>query len=170
MSHDLTNDVATLCSVHLGEEERLLAAALPIVCAVQAALAQSTPSVLLEIVRDHRELTQLIDDMVRRRQLLREQIARRFGLAAADVRLSQVVQRMPADLRDPLQSQLTRVRRMANELVATNHRLSLHVRIFLDAYQRLLRDLTATTSGSGRYGPQGKSEMQVYRPLLQIHG
>ena len=72
--------------------------------------------------------------------------------------------------RDPLLLQLTRVRHLANDVVATNHRLSLHLRIYLDAYQRLLRDLTGTASGSGRYGPHGKAESLEYRPLIQIHG
>ena len=170
MSHTATSDIATLCANHLREEKRLLAAALPIVRAVQAALVQSPAALVLEIARDHQELTQLIDDMMRRRQVLREEIACRLNLAAADFSLSQGVRRLPTDSRDALQSQLTRVRQMASELVATNHRLSLHVRIFLDAYQWLLRGLTGTTSGSGRYGPQGKADTPMYRPMLQIHG
>ena len=51
-----------------------------------------------------------------------------------------------------------------------NHRVSICLRIHLDAYQRILRDLTNSRQGSGRYGPTGNAESHDYRSLIQIHG
>lgn len=170
MNSTATKEAADLCANYLRDEEAMLSAALPMVRAVQAFVAQGTPDMTLEITRNYQELAALIDNMVYRRQVLRAEIARRLNQEVATVRLSQFLERLPFDVRNSLQTQLARVRNMAHELVAANHRLSNFVRIFLDAYQCILQDVTRTKSGSGRYGPQGKAESPVYRPLLQIHG
>jgi len=170
MSETLTDDVAAMCGAHLREEERLLAAALPIVRTVQHRFNQREPGPLPELVQHQHELTQLIGDMQQRRHLLRAAIAHRLNLVAGNVRLAPLVNGMPPSHKDALLIQLVRVRQLADELVATNHRLSLHLHIYLDAYQRLLQDLTGTPSASGRYGPQGKADVPQYRPMIQVHG
>jgi hypothetical protein len=170
MIYTATNDVTALCANHLREEEHLLTAALPIVRSVQDVFTRREPIALPELVQKHREIKQRIDDMQQRRQVLREQIAGRCKLAVQEVRLSRVLELLPTDARETLRVQLASLRRMADELTAANHRLSIHLRIYLDAYQSLLRDLTGTTSGSGRYGPRGNTEAPAYRPLIQVHG
>jgi hypothetical protein len=170
MSHDSTSDIATLCGVHLAEEERLLTSALPIVHAVQQQFTRREPGPLPGIDELHQELTQLIGAVQLRRQSLRAAIARRFNITAEDVRLSQIVDELPSASREALTVQMARVRKLADVLVASNHRLSLQLRIYLDGYQRLLRDLTGTAMGSGRYGPHGKADVAEYRSLIQVQG
>ena len=63
-----------------------------------------------------------------------------------------------------------RVQRLADELAAANYSVSVYLRIHLDAYRRVLRDLTNSAAASGRYGREGKTESHEYRPLIQIHG
>jgi hypothetical protein len=170
MSHATPDDMVSLCASHLREEESLLAEALPIVRAVQDQFTRTTPVDLNQLGAQHQRFTRLIEETQRRRQRLREEVACPLQVPPHEVRISQVLQFAPPSVKEELLSQVERVRRMADEVVAANHRIALHLRIFLDAYQRLLRDLTRTASGSGRYGPHGNAESQEYRPLIQIHG
>jgi hypothetical protein len=54
--------------------------------------------------------------------------------------------------------------------VTINRWLTIHMRIHLEAYQRLLSDLTGSARSSGRYGPAGNAEASDYRPLIQVRG
>lgn len=170
MTPAATAAVLAVCVEHLGEEERMLRAALPIVRSVQSVVTRGDPAMVADLVQQHAELTGLVEVLQRRRQALRHELAQRLAIPAAEIRLVRVVQMIPGDVGQDVLLRLTRIRGMADELVTTNHRLSLHLRIYLDTYQRLLRDLTGTGNGSGRYGPQGKPELPDYRPLIHIHG
>ena len=166
----MTNEMVQLIEQHLHDEERWLETATPMVRAVQTALTQTPGELMPEIARQHQELATGIDAILRRRQELCERLSNQVGIPAGEIRLSRILPRLPEKARAKLQAQVARVRDRAAELIAANRRLSIHVHIFLDAYQRLLRGLTGTASGSGRYGPQGKTESPAYRPLLQVRG
>lgn len=166
----MMNALATLCADHLAEEERLLTAALPMVRAISESLMHGEPVDVQHLLSRQSEIEAFLEEMTRRRQRLRETIANEISIPAADVCLSRVLERLPADAAGPLRDRLARVRALAEELAAMNYRLAVFVRIHLDAYRRLLCDLTGTASGSGRYGPQGKTEAPSYRPLIHIHG
>ena len=91
-------------------------------------------------------------------------------IAADAVTLPIAIDHLPAVERGPLADELAKARALAQEIVAGTRRLSLFLRIHLDAYRRILRDLTNTRASSGRYGPTGNAESLDYRPLIQIHG
>lgn len=81
-----------------------------------------------------------------------------------------ILGRLPIQDRPALEAEVARVRGLAEELTALNRQVSVFVRIHLDAYQRILRDLTHSRRGSGRYGRTGSAEGHEYRSLIQIHG
>lgn len=163
-------DLATLCACHLGEEETLLAAVLPILRAVKEGFLQRGFGALETQVQRQQDVSGLIDTMRGRRDRLRAELARRLDVAPDEATLSRVLASLPESIQDSLHAGVERVRRMANELVTLNHWLAVHLRIHLDAYQRLLAELTGAGPGSGRYGPAGKTETHEYPPLIQIHG
>jgi hypothetical protein len=166
----LDQNVAILIAEHLREEERLLADAKSFLGAAERHFAPSAPLNLDSVVSGQSEITQRFNELQNRRLLLRKALMAGLNVAADDVRLSRILERIPIVERNSLQVQLTRVKSLASELAGAIHRLSLRVRIFLAAYHQLLLDLTGTSSGSGRYGPYGKTESQSYRPLIQVHG
>jgi hypothetical protein len=163
-------DLAALCASHFRHEEALLSAALPIVRAVYAAFSERGFAAVPAALGGHQDFAGLIEEMNRRRQCFRDELARRLGIMAADVSLARVLNRLPASLQATVADSAARARRLAEELAATNFRVSVHLRVHLDAYRRILRDLTNSTTSSGRYGPAGKTESHEYRPLIQIHG
>jgi hypothetical protein len=69
-----------------------------------------------------------------------------------------------------LATELARVRGLAKELTVLNQRVAACLRIHLDAFQRILREVTNSQPSSGRYGPTGNAESHEYRPLLQLQG
>jgi len=161
-------DLATLCADHLAEEERVLASVLAGLRALQEAFTQGSGGPIEHAALRHRDFTKQIDEMKLRRERMRTELANRLGLARHRVTLSRALEGIaePASL----MAAAARVRQIADDVVRTNHWLAVHLRIHLGAYERILRDLTGTTSSSGRYGPRGKTEASAYRPLLEIHG
>jgi hypothetical protein len=168
-SNDLT-EVAALCRSHLHEEERLLDVALPTARAIQNQLSQGQPGHFSELAERQQSLVQVIRDVQTRRRAVRDDLARLLNIPPSAVRLSQVFAKLPVDTRASLQMRLARVRRLAAEQTTTNRRLALRIGIYLDAYQRLLHDLTGAGAGSGRYGPRGQADVPNYRPLIQVQG
>ncbi len=166
----MMKNIGGWCADYLLEEEGLLVAALPMVRDIQIALVSNDLRALPQVVDCHQEFMRFIDAMHERRQRFSAELARYFRIAPESLRLSQLLASVPTETHAAQFERLNRVRAMAEELVALNHRLSVHLRIHLDAYQRLLRDLTGTATGSGRYGAHGQSETSEYRALIQIHG
>jgi flagellar biosynthesis/type III secretory pathway chaperone len=112
----------------------------------------------------------VIDELQRQRAHFRMATARILRTAPEAITVSHVLDRLPAQDRSVLLNELTRIRQMADELAANNRRVSIFARVHLDAYQRILRDLTNSHRGSGRYGSTGNAETPEYRPLIQVQG
>jgi hypothetical protein len=165
-SHDLT----ALCAAHLSHEKVLLAAALPVVRAVQVAFSLRRHAALAAALSGHQEVAKLIEEMRLRRQHFREAAARRLGIDPKDTTLARVLAGLPEAARAAIAQGAAQVRRLADELAATNYSVSIFSRIYLDAYRRILRELTNSAASSGRYRPAGGTESLDYRPLIQIHG
>ncbi len=159
-----------LCTEHLRHEASVLASALQLLHALEADLRLPDGNGVALAFRRHAELAALIDDLQHQRTQFRAASARLLCAAPESITLGRVVDRLPEQDRSVLLNDLTRVRQMANELAANNRRVSIFVRVHLDAYQRILCDLTNSGRGSGRYGAAGNAESQEYRPLIQIHG
>jgi len=180
MSNDVDSSLRDLIAEHLREEERLLCAAVPIAREVKLAFAQPRVDVLMDSLRGHEEFSRVLDDLRSRRRELGQEITKRIhpppsppfsrGGAGTPLSLTRVIRLLPIAMQDPLLAQLAFVRQLAEELVHLNHWLSVHSRIHLDAYERMLQDLVGAAANSGRYGPQGKTELLEYRPLLEVHG
>jgi hypothetical protein len=164
------NDLADLLADHLRAEEALLTAALPVLRAVQAGFKDRSKDGLPTGTAEQQRLALLVNDMMERRRCWRGDLARRLQCPVGVVSVTRILERLPPDRRAPLRADADRVRDLARELVALNHWLSVHLRIYLDAYRRLLRDLTRTAHHSGRYGRAGKAEVNEFRPLIQIQG
>jgi hypothetical protein len=167
---DDRHDLLALCARQLEREEALLAAALPIVRGMQAAFALQSLDAFVAALSGHAAFVKLLEEINTRRQAFRDELGQQLRIAAHKCTLASALAALPANVRPPLVAQAARVRRLADELAALNYRISIHLRIYLDAYRRILRDLTNTSASSGRYGPAGRTEAHDYRPLLQIHG
>jgi hypothetical protein len=165
-----SHNLAVLCADHVRGEEALLAAALPLVRAVQEALNARGAGALATALAGHQEFSRLIEQMSLRRQRFRETLAGRLKIAPRDVTLARALATMPAASQAAIGAAAARARRLADDLAAANYGISIHLRIHLEAYQRILRDLTSTAAGSGRYGPAGQTESLEYRPLIHIRG
>jgi hypothetical protein len=168
--HPDSQDLATLCTDHLRHEETLLAAALPLASAVRKAFTQRGFDAFAAALGRHADFAQLVDEMTVRRLRLREELAGRLGMAPKEITLAGALANLPDTAKAAVAAGAARVRRLAEELATTNYWVSVHLRIHLDAYRCILRDLTNTSTGSGRYGREGTPELLEYRPLLQIHG
>ena len=164
------SELADLLAIHLQDEEAVLTAALPVVRALKAALTERTAEPPPEPGEQHQAIIGLLVDIRTRRQRFRELLARRFDCAAETINVSRILNGLPAQPRATLGACAERIRRMASEVVEINRWLTIHLRIHLDAYQRLLCDLTGSAHSSGRYGPAGKAETGELRPLIQIQG
>jgi hypothetical protein len=162
--------LAVLCAAHLASEETLLAAALPLVRALKAAFLAKGHESLVAATERHHPFTALVEDMKVQRRRFREGLARHLHCDADDIDISRILNRLPPEERGSLAECAERVRRMADEIVTLNYWLAVHLRIHLDAYQRLLCDLTGTAQNSGRYGPAGQPETDEFRPMLRIQG
>jgi FlgN protein len=116
------------------------------------------------------EVTAQIAALNRERANFRESAARLLMVAPDAITVPTALRNLPAADRAPLAAEFARIRSMAEELAALVRRISVFLRIHLEAYQRILRDLTSSRTNSGRYGPTGNAESHEYRPLLQLHG
>jgi hypothetical protein len=163
-------ELADLCADYLRCEEGLLAAVLALLRAMQAAFVARGLESLKTALGGHRECAKLIEDVNLRRQHFRDALARRLGLAAQDVTLARVLACLDGPAKTGVADAAARVGRLAEEAVLIHARVRIHVRIHLDAYRRVLRDLTNTAASSGRYGPAGRTESLDYRPLVFVHG
>jgi hypothetical protein len=161
-------ELAALCANHLRDEEALLAAALPLVRAVKNAFGARGFDTFAAALGRHQEFAQMIEKMNVRRMHFRESLGRHLELPSQEVTLSAALARLPDH--SALAADAARVKRLVDELASLNYWVSVHLRIHLKAYRNILRDLTNTRAGSGRYGPGGKAESLEYRPLFQIHG
>ncbi len=162
--------LAQLCAAHLRHELELLAAALPLVRAVQEGFNLPDFAAFMPALASHGEFARLLHEIEVRRQWFREAAASHVHLPAREVTLTRVLASLPADDQVDLAAEAERLRQLAEEVAGINYRVSVHLRVHLGAYRRILRDLTNTSVGSGRYGPAGKSESLDYRPLIHIHG
>jgi hypothetical protein len=163
-------DVVSLCTTYLAAEESLLEEALRLVHAVRARFGQNKGPIRTEMKEEFQKLANLVDDMKVRRRRFRMVLARWLQCDADDVTLSRVLTMLGPRQREAIEPAAERVRNMIGELVTINYRLAVHLRIHLDAYQRLLCDLTGTANSSGRYGREGKTETGDFRPVIQIQG
>jgi flagellar biosynthesis/type III secretory pathway chaperone len=169
-SPPLTQALRSLCTAHLSHEASVFTPALRVLSAIDAAFRQSAGNAVAPTLSRHAEVAALIEELQRRRTLFRAAAARLLKIAPAAITMPVVLKHLPAQDRSALESKAARVRGMAQELTALNRRVSIFLRIHLDAYQRILRDLTNSRQGSGRYGPTGNAESHEYRPLIQLHG
>jgi hypothetical protein len=167
-----THDTLTsLCLDHLRQEEALLKAALPVAAGIRDAFSKHNLDAFAAALGGHRQLTRMIDDLQGKRRKFTESAARQLGAPSTEVKLSALQARLPdGPGKIAVADAAGRVRRLAQELAAVNFVVSVHVRVHLDAYRGILRDLTNTKTGSGRYGPAGRAETPDYRPMLQING
>jgi hypothetical protein len=169
-SPPLTRALRKLCTDHLRHEVEVLTAALLAVRDMDAAFGLHSASGFALTIARHAEVAALIDDLQRRRSQFRESAGQLLAIAAETITVRVVLNQLPARDRVLLMTELARVRQFAQDLAALNHRVSIGLRIHLDAYQRMLRDLTNSRHGSGRYGPTGAAESHDYQPMIQIHG
>lgn len=163
-------ELAELVAIHLQDEEAVLAAALPMVRHLKETLTQVTVQALPELVERHRSAADLLGDIKARRERFREVLARRLACDVESATVSRVIDMLPSNAQRELRGRVARIRGLAEEFVVINRWLTLHLRIHLDAYQRLLCDLTGSTRSSGRYGAAGRTEVSDYRPLIQVRG
>ena len=164
------SDLAGLLADHLQAEEAVLTAALPVLRAIRAAFTDQASGSLPAGTEDQQRLARLVSDMRERRRHWREGLARRLQCPVEAITVSGILDRLPPNRHDLVRADAERVRNLARELVGLNHWLNIHLRIYCDAYRRLLRGLTGTVQHSGRYGPAGKAEVNDFRPLIQIQG
>jgi hypothetical protein len=166
----VSSDLADLVAIHLQDEEAVLAAALPLVQALKGAFAQPHHEILPAMAERHHAIARVLGDIKNRRQRFRELMARRAQCDVEGITITGLLKNLPTSRREALAACAERIRQMAQEFVAISRWLAIHLRIHLDAYRRLLNDLTGTAHCSGRYGPAGKAEADDVRPLIQILG
>ncbi len=161
--------LAELCAAHLEHEEALLTSALRIVQGMLAAFGARSLDAFASALRGHAEFVQVVKEMNARRGRFGAEIAVRLKLREVGT-MVHVFAALNKDEGTPLKASATRVRQLAQELANLNFRVSVHLRVYLNAYGRILRDLTNTSASSGRYGPAGTTEAVDYRPLVHLHG
>ncbi len=165
-----TSTTGALVANYLCQEEALLATALPIVRALQAAFMRPGKLAQSPEADRQQEFFRVMEEMHVGRQRFREELARQLQIGLGGATLERALAVLTDADREECASGLERVRKLAQDLAAANYEISVHLRIHLGAYRRILRDLTNTSAGSGRYGPAGKTESLDYRPLFHIHG
>ncbi len=154
----------------LRDEETALAAALPLLRAAHEAFGQGNLDAFAKALTTHQQSLNLMEEINRRRQRFRAMLASRLDMEPTQITWADTLARVPIALRADLSVQVVRVRRGAEELASMAYALSVQLRIYLDAYRRLLRDVTNTASNSGRYGRAGTTESLEYCSMIQIHG
>jgi hypothetical protein len=165
-----SSELATLVANYLRQEEALLTAALPIVRALQCAFTQPGKTSVTPQLDRQQEFFKLMGEMHVQRQCFRRDLAQHLQIDPSSVNLEKALAGLPGPVRADYGGAVERVRQLAQDMAAANYEISVHLRIHLGAYRRILRDLTNTSAGSGRYGPAGTTESLDYRPLLTIHG
>jgi hypothetical protein len=165
---------AEAIATYLRQEEALLAAALPLVQGLQAAFGDAGTAPAADF-RAQQEFLKMAGEVNASRKNLHEEWARQWrlassGLASSAFTMERALELLPEPERSECRATAERVQSLAQQVAAVNYTVSIHLRIHLSAYRRILRELTNTSAGSGRYGPAGKAESQDYRPLLHIHG
>ena len=163
-------DLAALCAEHLEQEEKLLAAVVPKVRALKEAFLRRQPDGIEQNLERQQEFLTAVSRIKVGRERLRMELAQHLRQRPIQTTITQAVETLPEPSRAALRASAARIRALAGELVTTIHWLAVHSRVHLDAYQRLLRDITGTRAASGRYGAAGKPEAAEYRPLFEIHG
>jgi flagellar biosynthesis/type III secretory pathway chaperone len=159
-----------LCTQQMQHEATLLTAVLLLVRSMETAFRQHNSNELAAMMNRQVEIAAQIAELNRERARFCESAARWLPRAPDAITLPIAISHLPAVEQAALAAELARIRALAEELAALVRRVSVFLRIHLDAFQRILRDLTNSHQGSGRYGPTGNAEAHVYRPLLQIHG
>jgi hypothetical protein len=162
------DELARICGEHLKQEELLLGEILPMLRALRDSFGTPRGQPLAE--QQAKPVTQLIEMMTSKRERLRLRLAPWLGVEPRQVTLNMALNQLPAERRRPLDETSARVRGMIEELVKLSYWVSLHLRIHLDTFQRLICDVTNSGSGSGRYGPRGQAEAPAYRPLIEMRG
>ena len=130
--------LATLCLDHLQHEDTLLKTALSIVCAIKAAFSERTPDAFVTGLSRHREFSSMVGAIQQRRRHFAETAAGQLGVASAKVTISAVLEHLPKSCRADVAEAAERVRGLAHELAAANFVVSVHVRVHLNAYRRIL--------------------------------
>ncbi len=167
----MNEPLTRLCLEHLHQEEALLQAALAVVGAIQNGFGAHGLDAYAAALDRHRELVGMVGDIQCRRREFARVTTAYIGGRREDVTVAGVLAFLGVDketMPPCLAETLARVRDLAHELAAANYVVSVHVRVHLDAYRRILRDLTNTRDGPGRYGRAGQPETLEYRPMLQI--
>jgi hypothetical protein len=162
--------VAALCAGQLRDEETALAATLPLVRVAQDAFRQRDLESFVGALAGRQHSMQRMEEINLKRQAFRAALAGYLDIEPQQTTWAGALGRLPCAVQAELAEQLARVRGLAEELAATSHLLSIQLRIYLEAYRRLLRDVTNTSASSGRYGRAGAAEAHEYRSLIQIHG
>lgn len=163
-------DLAAFCAAQLRAEESALTVALPLVRAAQAAFAARDLASFVAALAGHEKSLKVMADINGRRRHFRAALARRLGGEARQVTWARAMAELPRETQAGLTEVVSRVRGLVEELAALSYALSIQLRIYLDAYRRLLRDVTNTGAASGRYGRAGIAEAHEYRSLIQIRG
>jgi len=168
----MNDQLATLCLNHLRSEETLLKSSLSIAKAIQDAFgvpAAAGLDAFAAALGRHRELTGMFSEIQRQRRQFVES-AIKLGVPGKTVTIASAQAHLTGPIQGTVAEAANRVLGLARELTAANFVLSVHVRVHLNAYRRILRDLTNTKDSSGRYSRAGHTETLEYRPLLQING
>jgi hypothetical protein len=165
-----SHDVAALCACQLRAEAIALAAVLPLLRAAREAFGQRDFQSFVGALAGQQQSLKLMEEINLKRQSFRAALARHLGIEPQQTTWAGALSRLPRPIEAEVADQLANVRRLADELAATSFALSIQLRIYLDAYRRLLRDVTNTAASSGRYGSAGMAESHEYRSLIQIHG
>lgn len=159
-------ELLCLCTEQMSREASLLTCAAQAVQSVQAALLDPKSGDLSASAG----LFVQFAELVRQRDRFSTAAAGLLQLAPKAATLPVALAQLPPADRAPLAAELHRLRGLAKDVDASTRRLAVFLRIHLDAYRGILRGLTNSRSGSGRYGPTGTAETLDYRPLIQIHG
>lgn len=163
-------DLSTLCFRYLELAENLFAIVYPKLLAMQSAFRKSATPDSVPNLADSPGLFAQIQEIQRQRRAVLDEIGSHLGLTSNVVTLSSILGKLPADARNALTNRADRLRRTTVEIASINLWLAVHLRIHLDAYQRLLIAITGTAAGPGRYGAGGKAELSDFRPLIEKRG
>jgi hypothetical protein len=166
----MTETLTTLCLDHLRNEQVMIKTALSIVGAIQSAFSVRGPDAFSEALGRHRELTAMFADIQHCRRQFAEAVSRLVRVPPEKITMPIVLPHLSETDQARITDATARARDLAQELTAANFVASVHIRVHLDAYRRILRDLTNTNIGSGRYCPAGNAESLEYRPMMQITG
>ena len=124
-------ELTALCARHLQREEALLACTLPLVRSMEDAFRQPSAEGFAPPLARHGEVAAQIAALHIERRRFRDATARRLNLQADAVTVPIVLDHVPIEQRAALLADLARVRTLAAELAAANHRVTVHLCIHL---------------------------------------